>query len=300
MIDISIIIVNYNVKDYLISCIKSIFEKSSNDLSIEIIVIDNNSNDDSVKCIKNDFPKIKLIINDENEGFTKAANLGAKSSKGKYLFFINPDTYFIDDSLAILFELMEKNKNIALLGPAMISPSNKIQQSYWRNPTFITTLFSLVYLDKMNRKKNYTKDSINIIKKVETISGGAFFVRSSIFDLMEGFDPNFFWMEDIDFCLRISNLGYEVYYTPKTKIVHYQGKSSEKNWSITIFNQLMSKIKYFKKHHSKFESLILEISILNISFIKAVILMILIPVKSSYFYKLKGYLKVIKSILFNN
>ena len=195
---------------------------------------------------------------------------------------------------------MEKNKNIALLGPAMISPSNKIQQSYWRNPTFITTLFSLVYLDKMNRKKNYTKDSINIIKKVETISGGAFFVRSSIFDLMEGFDPNFFWMEDIDFCLRISNLGYEVYYTPKTKIVHYQGKSSEKNWSITIFNQLMSKIKYFKKHHSKFESLILEISILNISFIKAVILMILIPVKSSYFYKLKGYLKVIKSILFNN
>ena len=300
MIDISIIIVNYNVKDYLISCIKSILEKSSNDLSIEIIVIDNNSKDDSVKCLKNDFPKIKLIINDKNEGFTKAANLGAKSSKGKYLFFINPDTYFIDDSLAILFELMEKNKNIALLGPAMISPSNKIQQSYWRNPTFITTLFSLVYLDKMNRKKNYTKDSINIIKKVETISGGAFFVRSSIFDLVEGFDPNFFWMEDIDFCLRISNLGYEVYYTPKTKIVHYQGKSSEKNWSITIFNQLMSKIKYFKKHHSKFESLILEISILNISFIKAVILMILIPVKSSYFYKLKGYLKVIKSILFNN
>ena len=153
MIDISIIIVNYNVRDYLISCIKSIFEQSSNSLSIEIIVVDNNSSDNSVKLIKTDFPKIKLIINDENEGFTKAANLGAKSSKGKYLFFINPDTYFIDDSLAILFELMEKNKNIALLGPAMISPSNKIQQSYWRNPTFITTLFSLVYLDKMNRKK---------------------------------------------------------------------------------------------------------------------------------------------------
>ena len=250
MIDISIIIVNYNVRDYLISCIKSIFEQSSNSISIEIIVIDNNSSDNSVEFLKNNFPEIKLIINDKNEGFTKAANLGAKSSKGKYLFILNPDTYFIEDSLSILFKLMEKNKNIALLGPAMISPSKKIQQSYWRKPTLISTLFSLVYLDKMNRKKNYVNESINIIKKVETISGGAFFVRSFIFDLMRGFDQNFFWMEDIDFCLRISSLGYEVYYTPQTRIVHFQGKSIEKNWSLAIYNQLISKIKYFNKHHS--------------------------------------------------
>ena len=300
MIDISIIIVNYNVRDYLISCIKSIFKESSNNLSIEIIVIDNNSKDNSVESLKNDFPEIKLIINDKNEGFTKAANLGAKFSKGKYLFILNPDTYFIDDSLSILFELMEKNRNIALLGPAMMSPTNKIQQSYWKKPTLITTLLSLVYLDKMNRKKNYANESINIIKAVETISGGAFFVRSFIFDLMDGFDQNFFWMEDVDFCLRISNLGYEVYYTPKTKIIHYQGKSSEKNWTLTIYNQLMSKIKYFNKHHSKIETIILKISILNISFVKAVVLVILTPMKSSYFYKLKGHIKIIKNILFNN
>ncbi len=300
MIDISIVIVNYNVRDYLISCIESIFKQYSNGSSIEIIVIDNNSKDNSVESLKNNFPEIKLIINNKNEGFTKAANLGAKYSKGKYLFFLNPDTYFIDNSLFILFELMEKNKNIALLGPSMMSPSSKIQQSYWRNPKLITTLLSLLYLDRMNRKKNYTNESINTIKKVDTISGGAFFVRSFIFNLMEGFDQNLFWMEDIDFCLRISKLNYEIYYTPKAKIIHYQGKSSEKNWTITIYNQLISKIKYFKKHHSKFESKIIKISILIISFVKAIVLIILIPVKSTYFNKLKGHLKVIKSILFNN
>ena len=300
MIDISIIIVNYNVRDYLISCITSIFKEHSNSLSIEIIVIDNNSNDKSVESVKKKFPEIKLIVNNKNEGFTKAVNLGAKSSKGKYLFILNPDTYFIDDSLSILFKLIEKNRNISLLGPAMISPSGKNQQSFWRKPTLISSLLSLIYLDKMNRKKNYTNESINEIKKVETISGGAFFVRSSIFNLIDGFDQNFFWMEDIDFCIRISNLGYEVYYTPKARIVHHQGKSSEKNWTLTIYNQLMSKIKYFKKHHSQLEALILKICILNVSFLKALILFILIPVKRVYLKKLKGHLKIIISILFNN
>ena len=300
MIDISIIIVNYNVKDYLISCIKSINEQSSDSLLIEIIVIDNNSNDNSIESLKSHFPEVKLIINDRNEGFTIAANLGAKLSKGKYLFILNPDTYLIDNSLSILFELMEKNRKIALLGPAMISPSNKIQQSYWKKPTLITTLLSLVYLDKMNRKKNYANEPINVIKKVETISGGAFFVRSFVFDLMDGFDQNFFWMEDVDFCLRISNLDYEIYYTTETKIIHYQGKSSEKNWALTIYNQLMSKIKYFNKHHSKLESIILKIFILNVSLIKAVILIILSPLERPYFYKLKGHIKIIKKILFNN
>jgi GT2 family glycosyltransferase len=300
MIDISIIIVNYNVRDYLISCIKSIFKESSKSLSIEIIVIDNNSNDNSVESLINDFPEIKLIINDKNEGFTKAVNLGVKSSKGKYLFILNPDTYFIDDSLSVLFELMEKNENIALLGPTMISPSGKIQQSYWRKATLINSLLSLIYLDKINRKKNYANESIDIIKKVETISGGAFFVRSFIFDLVDGFDQNFFWMEDNDFCLRISNLDYEIYCTSETKIIHYQGKSSENNWTLTIYNQIMSKIKYFNKHHSNLESKILKICILIISFFKALILAILIPLKKSYLNKLKGHLKVINNILFNN
>ena len=300
MIDISIIIVNYNVREYLIPCIKSIFEQSSHNLSIEIIVVDNNSNDNSVKLIKNDFPEIKLIINNKNEGFTKAVNLGAKSSIGNYLFILNPDTYFIDNSLYILFELMEENKNIALLGPSMISPSENIQQSYWRKPTLIHTLLSLIYLDVLNRKKNYSNELIKITKKVETISGGAFFVRSFIFNLLEGFDPDFFWMEDIDFCLRVSNLGYEIYYTPKAKIVHYKGKSSEKNWPLTIYNQLISKIKYFKKHHSKLETNILKIAILLISIIKSIILFTLIPVKSLYLNKLKGHLLVINSILFKN
>ena len=300
MINISIIIVNYNVKEYIIPCIQSISEQSSNKLSIEIIVIDNNSKDGSVETLKNNFPNIKLIINNKNEGFTKAANLGVKYSKGKYLFILNPDTYFIDNSIGALYNLMEKNKNIALLGPRMISPFKETQQSYWRIPTLFSTILSIIHLDILNHKKNYNGEFFNKTKRVETISGGALFIKSKTFNIMGGFDQNLFWMEDIDLCQRMSSLNYEIYYHPKAKVVHYKGKSSEKNRSHTINNQLISKIKYFKKHHSKLETNIITIAILFTATTKLIILFLLSPLKISFLNKSKGYFLVIKNILFNN
>ena len=297
MIDISIIIVNYNVKDFIIPCINSILKNSPTNLSIEIIVIDNNSNDRSVESIKNLFPKIKLIINDKNEGFTKGVNIGSKSAIGKYLFILNPDTYLIDNSLTHLFKFMKENKKVAILGPQMISNSNNFQQSFWRKPTLLNTLLSLSHLDFINRRKNYKNELFDLPKEVESISGGAFFVRSSIFNSMEGFDTNFFWMEDIDFCIRASNLGYKIFYLPKAKIVHHKGKSSEKNWTITIYNQLMSKIKFFKKHHSSLEALIVKIAIFFISLIKIIIMLIISPINKKYLKKLNGYFLVLKNII---
>ncbi len=300
MIDISIIIVNYNVKEYLIPCINSIFKHKDHRLSLEIIVIDNNSQDNSIKALEKHFDNIKIIKNKKNEGFTKAVNQGAKIAHGKYFFILNPDTYLVDNSLNIMFKLMEKNKKIALLGPAMFSPSNKIQQSYWRKPTLYNTILSLIYLDFINFSKNYKNENVKITKKVESISGGAFFVRSSIFNLMKGFDSVFFWMEDIDFCIRCIKLNYQIHYTTNAKVIHYIGKSSEKNWTLTIYNQLVSKINYFRKHHSNFESNVLKISIFYISIIKIILLIILSPIKPSYFYKLKGYAHVIKKIITKN
>ena len=297
MIDISIIIVNYNVKEFIIPCINSILKNSPTNLSIEIIVIDNNSNDRSVESIKNLFPKIKLIINDKNEGFTKGVNIGSKSAIGKYLFILNPDTYLIDNSLTHLFKFMKENKKVAILGPQMISNSNNFQQSFWRKPTLLNTLLSLSHLDFINRRKNYKNELFDLPKEVESISGGAFFVRSSIFNSMEGFDTNFFWMEDIDFCIRASNLGYKIFYLPKAKIVHHKGKSSEKNWTITIYNQLMSKIKFFKKHHSSLEALIVKIAIFFISLIKIIIMLIISPINKKYLKKLNGYFLVLKNII---
>jgi hypothetical protein len=299
MIDISIIIVNYNVKDYLVTCLQSINKYSPSKLSTEIIVIDNNSKDGSVEYLNNNFPKIILIINKSNEGFSKGVNHAFKSASGKYLFILNPDTYLLNDSLSILYNFMEEKEEIGILGPGLFSSSMKYQQSYWRTPTLINTSLSLMHLDFFNFHKNYSFQDRN---EVETISGGALFVKYSIFETLNGFDNNLFWMEDIDFCYRTSKLGYKIYYLPSAKIVHHKGRSAEKNLSLAIFNQLNSKIKYFKKHHSKTELSLLKSLILLISFLKVILFSFFsfLNGKFSYTNKVNGYKLVIKTILKRN
>jgi O-antigen biosynthesis protein len=300
MKDISIIIVNYNVKEYIIPCIESIYRYSLIKLRIEIIIVDNNSHDGSVELIKNKFPKIKLIKNINNEGFSKGINKGIKIAKGKYYYILNPDTYLLNDALSILFAFMEKNKNISATGTAILNSSNNIQQSAWKKPSILNVCLSLFHLDYLNINKNYNLSYLKKATKVETISGASFFVRSKTFDSLNGFDSNLFWMEDIDYCLRSSLKGYKTFYLPTAKIFHHKSKSSEKNWPITIQNQLLSKIKYFIKHHSKKEVFILKISIFIISTLKIIIFLLISPLQKKYQKKLIGHILVLQNIVVND
>ena len=299
MIDISIVIINYNVKDYIIPCINSIIDNRPKNLMLEIIVVDNNSLDGSIAAIKDNFPNVNLIVNNKNEGFTKGVNLGVKSAKGKYLFILNPDTLILENSIIKLFEFMEKNDNIGVIGPKIFTNSMKLQQSIWRKPSLFNTLLSIFYLDRLNHKKNY-KNSLGINNKVDCVSGAGMFIKASLFKLMKGLDANLFWMEDIDFCVRCLYKGYNNYYISEAEIIHYKGKSSEKNWSITINNQLISKIKYFQKHLSNIQTFILTITIFMVSILKLLFLIILSPIKIKYRNKTYGHYLVIKDIILKN
>ena len=295
--DISIIIVNYNVREYIISCIQSIYKHSKSNISFEIIIVDNNSKDGSVTKLKEKFPKTFILKNSKNIGFSKAVNQGSKKARGKYLFILNPDTLFIEDSLNYLLKIARSSKNFGVVGPALISKNRIIQQSYWRNPTIKNTFLSLAHLDFLNFKKNYYNIEKNRVSKVDTISGGAFFLKSEIFKKFNGFNENLFWMEDVDFCYRIKKMNYSTYYFPLTKIVHYGGKSAEKNYNIAITNQLISKIKYFNIHHNKFSAFLIALIILFISLIKLFVLTLLIPFSKTYRKKILAYQSTIRLII---
>ena len=272
MFDISIIIVNYKVKEYIIPCIESIYKHTSKSLRYEILVIDNNSKDGSIDAIKSQFSKVKIYENTENIGFSKAVNQGAETAIGKYIFILNPDTKLIEDSISILFTFLEKHETVAVAGPALVTESGIKQQSYWKEPTLINTILSIYHLDFLNYKKNYQNKIGDKKILVDSISGGAFFVQKDVFQNLNGYHPNLFWMEDIDFCTNVRKLDNKIIYYPETKIIHYGGKSAEKNLHIAISNQLLSKIKYFKLHHSGIETIILTVAILFIALIKSILL----------------------------
>ena len=299
MFDISIIIVNYKVKEYIIPCIESIYKYTSKSLRYEILVIDNNSNDGSIDAIKSQFSDVKIYENTENIGFSKAVNQGAETAIGKYIFILNPDTKLIEDSISILFTFLEKNETVAVVGPAIVTESGIKQQSYWKEPTLINTILSIYHLDFLNYKKNYRNEIGDKTILVDAISGGAFFVQRDVFQNLNGYHPNLFWMEDIDFCTKVRKLDNKIIYYPETKIIHYGGKSAEKDLHIAISNQLLSKIKYFKLHHSGIETIILTVAILFIALIKSILFLIVFPLGSNYRKKMIGYLSVIKGILTN-
>ena len=299
MFDISIIIVNYKVKEYIIPCIESIYKHTSKSLRYEILVIDNNSNDGSIDAIKSQFSEVKIYQNTENIGFSKAVNQGAETAIGKYIFILNPDTKLIEDSISILFTFLEKHETVAVAGPTLVTESGIKQQSYWKEPTLINTILSIYHLDFLNYKKNYRNEIGDKTILVDAISGGAFFVQRDVFQNLNGYHPNLFWMEDIDFCTKVRKLDNKIIYYPETKIIHYGGKSAEKNLHIAISNQLLSKIKYFKLHHSGIETIILTVAILFIALIKSILFLIVFPLGSNYRKKMIGYLSVIKGILTN-
>ena len=298
MIDISVIIVNYNVKEYIISCIESIYKNAPPKNSFEIIVVDNNSIDNSVKSIRINFPDILIIENEQNYGFSNGVNQAAKKAIGNFLFILNPDTLFVEDSLSKLISFTKKKDSIGAVGPSIVTKSGRTQQSFWRKPTLLNTILSIYHFDYLNYKKNYKYHDLKIMN-VDSVSGGALLISSKIFKSLNGFNTNLFWMEDIDLCYRAQKIGYINYFFPETKIVHFQGKSAEKNLVYATSNQLISKIKFFKIHNSIIEVYILKAAMLVLSIVKIVLLSFLSPFKSKNRKKIAGYALVIHSIIFD-
>ena len=296
MNDISIIIVNYNVKEYIIPCIQSIYKNLNKHLSFEIIVVDNNSKDNSVEEIKSKYSEVKIIQNTINLGFSKGVNQGFKESNSNLILVLNPDTLLIDSSIIKIFSRMKSDFSIGIISPALFGENNKIQQSVWKMPNLLNTVLGILHLDRLNFSKNY------IFKKeypltVDSVSGAAFITRSSIFKKLNGLNNNLFWMEDIDFCKRVLMEGHKIIYDPEAKIMHFRGKSAEKNYKAAISNQLLSKIKYFNIYKKTSSGILLRFLILWVSLFKFLVFLSLSFFSKKYFEKSKGYYLVLKSIV---
>lgn len=243
--DISIVIVSYNVQQYLVSCIDSILNQE--DIKAEIIVVDNNSSDDTVQSIKLNYPFVKLIVNSDNAGFSAANNQGIKIASASVILLLNPDTELKEaGTLPDAKSYLESNPQIGILAPQLLNTDGSFQPSSWNFHGIKELMLELFYLHRM---KNANRPSVPLA--VEGASGAALFFRKSLVDEIGGLDENMFWTEDIDFCYRANKAGKKVILNPAIKIIHHGGKSSPGNESVTIPNQVMSKIKFSLKHNTK-------------------------------------------------
>ncbi len=256
-IAVSIIIVNYNVRDFLVQCLNSIFNSKTSFL-FEVIVVDNNSTDDSVEFLHKTFPVVNVLELKKNSGFSYANNKGFEASKGKYLLFLNPDTVLQEDTLQTMYDFMEKTPKVGIAGCKVLNADGTIQLACRRGfPTpwvAFTKLFGLQKLFPKSRlfgRYNLTYLDPDEFSYVDAISGSFMFIRRELFAKLGGFDTSFFmYGEDLDICYRAKKSGMEVAYVPTTSIIHYKGQSTIRSIIDNKYHFFKSMEIFSKKHFS--------------------------------------------------
>ncbi|MFA8343602.1 MAG: glycosyltransferase [Rhodothermaceae bacterium] len=270
MPDLSIIIVNYNVKEFILNLLDSI-DKCSPEISREVIVVDNNSDDGSVEAIQKLRPDVKLIANKNNVGFGKANNQGLEICKGKFILLLNPDTIVKEDTFRLLIEKFSSTPDLGMAGCKVLNPDGTLQlacrRSFpgpWTSFTKVTGLSRFFPKSKLFARYNLTFKDENESYEVDAISGCFMFIKREVYEKIGGFDPVFFmYGEDLDLCYRVQQAGFKVYYFHDTEIIHYKGESTKRS-SIDETKVFYNAMNLFVKKHlssSLLVSLILQLAI---------------------------------------
>lgn len=255
--DLSVIIVNYNVKYFLEQCLHSVF-KSLEGLNGEVIVVDNNSVDGSCQMLIEKFQNVILIQNKTNYGFSKANNQGLEISKGRYVLILNPDTVVQEDSFSKCISFLDSHPDGGGLGVKMIDGNGKFLPESKRSlPTPLVSFFKIFGLSALFPKSKlfgrYHMGYLdnNEINKIEILPGAFMLLRKSVLDKIGFLDEAFFmYGEDIDLSYRIILAGFNNYYYPDTTIIHYKGESTKKGSINYVMVFYRAMIIFAKKHFS--------------------------------------------------
>jgi GT2 family glycosyltransferase len=261
-IDLSVVILNWNARDFLVAALRSILDQRWHH-NIEVIVVDNNSTlDDSAVTVRRDFPKVLLIANDKNIGFAAGNNLGLQKARGRYVLFLNPDTLVHEHAFDIMIEWMDAHPKAGACGPKMTYPDGRLQASCRAFPSFGAGLFRNTWLGRLwpNNpwSRGYLMEDVDHEKprQADWLSGSALLVRREALDQITqthgAWDERYFmYCEDIDICYRLKEAGWERWYVPAAHITHRIGGSSDWAQGAMIRQHHGSMLRFYFTHYAK-------------------------------------------------
>jgi len=255
--DVSIIIVNWNTRDFIHDCLKSIYEETK-DVEFEVIVIDNASTDGSAKMIKTDFPQVRLLENRVNNGFAAANIQGMAIAKGRYFLLLNPDTIILDNAISKIFTFANKHPEAAIVGCRTLDQGRTLLRNCFRYPSLLNIFLNLTFLDQLFPKNKFFGRKrmawwqYDDVREVEVVAGCFMFTRKKAVDEVGMMDERFFmYAEEADWCYRFNNAGWKILFTPIAEIMHYQKKSSEQIRLKAKLQLSKSQLLFIKKHNMK-------------------------------------------------
>jgi len=252
--DLSVIIVSWNVKEKLRDNLRALF--ASRHTSFEVFVVDNNSADGSAEMVKNEYPRVKLIANRENLGFARANNQALKQASGKYVLLLNPDMRVFDDTLSNMVSWLNWHERAWVAGCRLVDENSRIVSHVRRFPALsdqlaivlkLPHLFPAILNQYLRKDFDYKKSAA-----VDSIRGGFFMIRREAMEKVGLLDERYFlWFEEVDYCRRVKEAGGEVWYSSSAECIDLVGQSF-KQVNLLVKQKYFrdSMLKYFKKWHS--------------------------------------------------
>jgi N-acetylglucosaminyl-diphospho-decaprenol L-rhamnosyltransferase len=269
--DLSVIIVNWNVRSLLERCLQSVTASAQHGaLKCQVIVVDNASTDGSLEMVQRLFPTVQLIGSNANLGFARANNLGATRASGRYVLFLNPDTEVVANALATMVAYMDQHTDVGLLGPKLLFPDGRVQPSRRRFPTLATAFLESTIVQQwfpQNRilDRYYAHDrSDDVEQDVDWVVGACMLIRRQAWERVGTLDERFFmYSEELDWCRRLKSAGWRAVYLPSATVVHHEGQSSAQVVPARHIYFQSSKVLYFRKHHGAWAASCLRLFLLG-------------------------------------
>jgi GT2 family glycosyltransferase len=259
ILDVSIVIVNWNTRDLLRNCLASIY-KEAGTVDFEVIVVDNASCDGSVAMVKREFPQVNLLENSDNKGFAVANNQAMAIAKGQYVLLLNSDTVILDNAIETTVDFADAHKDVAVLGGRVLNVDQTLQRTCFMFPSVLNMLLAATYLYKLFPKSRFFgREQMawwdrGDVKEVDVVTGCFALVRKTAIEQVGLMDERFFmYCEETDWCYRFRQAGWKVLFTPDAQIIHLGGQSS-KQMPVEMSLQLRGSIlQFIRKHHSWLE-----------------------------------------------
>lgn len=257
--ELSIIIINWNSKAFLQKCLTSIFSEPGNS-GYEIVVLDNASRDGCADMIESEFPAVRFIQGDENVGFARANNLGARHSRGRHLLFLNPDTEVVGTAIKKMLDFLKSHEDAGIVGARLLNSDLSLQTSCIQafpsilNQVLDAECFRCVTPRSRLWGMRPLFDNTGQPVSVDAISGACLMLRRDVFESAGMFNEDYFmYAEDVDLCYRVRRSGRRNYYVPDAVVVHHGGQSTsssqDKNFAAVMLRE--SRLRYFRAHRGR-------------------------------------------------
>ncbi len=259
MIDVSVLVVNYNGGELVLRCLDSILQDTTG-LAAEVIVVDNASADGSADATAARFPQVRQIRNADNVGFARATNQALRLAQGKILILLNNDAYFLPGALTKLLAFMADHLEADALGPKVLNPDSTVQRSCFHFPTLRDIFFESFYLSRLFPRSNFFNRlemgnfRYDQLRQVDWVLGACMAVRRSTLDAVGPMDERYFmYSEELDWCFTMHEAGKHIYYWPEPTVVHYgqQGQESRRIQPHILARGFESRYTYFEKHYGR-------------------------------------------------